>query len=286
MIAVKNRDRHPLAQRRLDLETLRPLDILQVDAAERRLQRRHHVDEFLRILLIDLDIEDVDAGEFLEQDGLAFHHRFRCERPDIAETQDCCTVGNHAYEILPGCEFCRLHGVVDDRLAGRRNAGRIGQRQVALVAQRLGGLDLKLTGLRQLVVNQRARAQINRHFTWHLISRWRTPLFPDFWRGTKAGRISASWIPAFFRNCFKWRTPYTSRQLPGNGLPARYHFNNMTSRMNRMKAVTLATANPYQPPNMCRFNIQNRKNCQGNSTGRRASSCARLLRMVCPCNSK
>ena len=48
----------------------------------------------------------------------------------------------------------------DDRLAGGRDARRIGERQVALVAERLGRLDLQLSGPRRAVVDQRAGAQI------------------------------------------------------------------------------------------------------------------------------
>ena len=40
-----------------------------------RLQRRHDLDELVGVQAIDLDVEHVDAGEFLEEDGLAFHHR-------------------------------------------------------------------------------------------------------------------------------------------------------------------------------------------------------------------
>ena len=50
--------------------------------------------------------------------------------------------------------------VGDDRLAGGGDARRIGERQVALVAERLGRLDLELSRPRQAVIDQRARAQI------------------------------------------------------------------------------------------------------------------------------
>ena len=39
------------------------------------------------IALIDLDVEHVDAGEFLEQHRLAFHHRLGRERADGAEPE-------------------------------------------------------------------------------------------------------------------------------------------------------------------------------------------------------
>ena len=54
-------------------------------------------------------------------------------------------------------------GIGDDRLAGRGDAGRIGEREVALVGERLGRLDLELSGPRQAVIDQRPGAQIFRH---------------------------------------------------------------------------------------------------------------------------
>src|SRR5439155_25146592 len=46
------------------------LDVLEIDAAEGRLQAGDDVDETVGIGLGDLDVEHVDAGEFLEQQAL------------------------------------------------------------------------------------------------------------------------------------------------------------------------------------------------------------------------
>ena len=140
----------------LDLEAFRRLDVLEIDAAEGRLQRRDHVDELVDVLLVDLDVEHVDAGEFLEQDRLAFHHRLGGERADIAEAEDGGAVGDDRDEVLARGQVGRLGRVGGDRLAGRGDAGRIGERQVALVAERLGRLDLELSGPRIAVVEERS----------------------------------------------------------------------------------------------------------------------------------
>ena len=50
--------------------------------------------------------------------------------------------------------------VGDDLLAGRGDAGRIGERQVALVDQLLGRGDRDLAGRRKLVVLERGAAQL------------------------------------------------------------------------------------------------------------------------------
>ena len=85
----------PLAQLLLDVEALRRLDVLEVDAAEGRLERGDDVDQLVRVVLGDLDVEDVDAGELLEQDALAFHHRLGGERADGAQAQHGGAVGDH-----------------------------------------------------------------------------------------------------------------------------------------------------------------------------------------------
>ncbi len=114
------------------------LDIFEIDAAEGRLQRRNDIDHVVDVGRVDLDVEDVDAGEFLEQDGLAFHDRLGGKRADIAKPEHGRTVGDDgdqigARGIVGGCRR-----IVADGKAGGGNAGRIGERQVALVAERLG----------------------------------------------------------------------------------------------------------------------------------------------------
>ena len=100
LVVVEDRDAHARLQPLLDLEAFRRLDVLEVDAAEGRLERRDHVDELVDVLLGDLDIEDVDAGELLEQDRLAFHHGLGGERADIAEAEHGGAVGDHGDEVL------------------------------------------------------------------------------------------------------------------------------------------------------------------------------------------
>ena len=48
LVVVKNRNLHALAQRALDVEAFRRLDVLEVDAAERRLQTGDDVNKFVR----------------------------------------------------------------------------------------------------------------------------------------------------------------------------------------------------------------------------------------------
>ena len=153
---MKDRDLHPGLQLLLDLEALGTLDILKIDPAESRLQRRNRLDYAFDGVGGDFDIEHVDAGKFLEQDRLAFHDRLGCERADIAETEHGRAVGHHGDQIGAARQRGGLGRVGDDLLAGCSDARRISERQIALVGERLGRLDFEFAGTRE-TVRRRAR---------------------------------------------------------------------------------------------------------------------------------
>jgi len=142
-------------------------DVLEIDAAERRLERDDDVDELVDVQFRDFNVEHVDAGEFLEQNRLAFHHRLGRERPDRSKAEHSRSVGQHRDEILARGERRRGVGVGGDRLAGKGDARRIGERQVALIGERLGGDDLELAGPRLAVELQGVRFEIGRAFLGH-----------------------------------------------------------------------------------------------------------------------
>ena len=83
LVVMEHGNVHTLAQLLLNIETFRRFDVFQVDAAEGRLQRRHHVDEFIRVQFVHFDIEDVDTGKFLKQNALPFHHRLTGQRANV-----------------------------------------------------------------------------------------------------------------------------------------------------------------------------------------------------------
>ena len=145
LVVVEDRNAHAFLEAGLDLETFRTLDVLQVDAAECRLERCHHIAEELRVGGIDLDIEDIDAGEFLEQHRLSLHHRLGGFRADVAEAEHGGAVGDDGDEVGARRQGVDFLGVVGNNEAGGGNPRRIGKRQIALVGQRLGRLDLQLS---------------------------------------------------------------------------------------------------------------------------------------------
>src|SRR5206468_6249337 len=83
LVIVEYRNTAALTQLALDDETFGRLDIFEIDAAERRFEARDDIYQLFRVTFVDLDIEDVDAGEFLEENRLAFHYRLGGERTDI-----------------------------------------------------------------------------------------------------------------------------------------------------------------------------------------------------------
>ena len=160
LVVVEHRDLHALAQLLLDVEAFRRLDVLEVDAAERRLERGDHLDDLVRIGLADLDVEHVDAGELLEEAALAFHHRLAGECADVAEAEHRAAVGDDRDEVGP-CRVARgQRRIVLDGGARVRDAGRVRERQVALVRQRLRGRDGNLARRRELVILERVLLEL------------------------------------------------------------------------------------------------------------------------------
>ena len=94
LIVMKDGNVHHLAQALLDVEALRRLDVFEIDPAKRRPKIFHRIDEFVRILGPDFQVDRIDVGESLEQHRLAFHHRLRSKRAEVAEAEDRRAVGN------------------------------------------------------------------------------------------------------------------------------------------------------------------------------------------------
>ena len=145
LVVMEDRNLKALAKLLLDDETFRRFDILEIDAAEARRKHGHGLDEFLGVLRIDLEIEPVDIGELLEQDGLALHHRLRRGGADIAKAENGRAVRDHRDHIPLGREVIGCVGICLDGEAGRRDPRGIGQRQVVLAHQGLGCCDFQLT---------------------------------------------------------------------------------------------------------------------------------------------
>ena len=126
LVVMEDRDVEQFAQPLLDDEAFRRLDVLEIDAAPALAEELDAIDELVRILGRDLEIDGIDVGEALEQHRLAFHHRLGGERAAIAETEDRGAVGDDGDEIALGRVVVGAARVLGDRQhrAPRRRANR------------------------------------------------------------------------------------------------------------------------------------------------------------------
>ena len=170
LIVVEDGNAHAGLRLLLDLETFGALDVLEIDPAERRLERDDNVDQLVDIRFGDFDVENVDPGELLEQNRLALHDRLGGERTDRAEAQNGGAVAENGDQVLARGVDRRARGIGRDRLAGKGDAGRIGEREVALIGKRLGGDDLELPGAGRAVKLQSVRLEIGLAFHGHCSS--------------------------------------------------------------------------------------------------------------------
>jgi hypothetical protein len=152
LIVVEHRNLHPALELLFDVKALGRLDVLEVDGAEGGLERGDRLDEAIGVLGVELEVEDVDVGEPLEEEALAFHDRLGGVRADVAEAEHGRAVGDDGDQVAA----CGV--LVDERAVGgdlqRRlgDSGRIGERQIALRRAGLGGNDLDFPGASERVV--------------------------------------------------------------------------------------------------------------------------------------
>ena len=136
LIIVEHGDVEAGLEPLLDLEALRRLDVLEVDAAERRRDPLHEVDHLVGRAGIDAHGKPVDAAELLEQQRLALHHRHCRLGPDVAQAEHRRAVADDRDGVLADRVAMREGRVVMDRHADAGDAGGVGHRQVVAVVDR------------------------------------------------------------------------------------------------------------------------------------------------------
>ena len=123
----------------LDLEALGGLDVLKVHAAERGGHKLHQLDNLGGILGVHAQREGIHVAKPFEQQRFAFHDRHGGTRADVAEPKHGGPVGHHAHEIRMVGVDVEHGGIFVDFLARLGHTGRVGKRQVIVVAR--GNLD-------------------------------------------------------------------------------------------------------------------------------------------------
>ena len=93
----------------------------------------------------EFDVEDVDVGEALEQDALAFHDRLAGDGADVAQAEYGGAVGDDGDQVALGGVGVNEGRIALNFEARHGDAGGVGQAQVALGTARLRGRDGDLT---------------------------------------------------------------------------------------------------------------------------------------------
>jgi hypothetical protein len=144
LVVVEDGDPEAGLELLLDVEALRGLDVLQVDAPEGGLEAGHALDELVGVGLGHLDVEDVDVGEALEEHPLALHDRLAGEGADVAEAEDGGAVRDHGHEVRLARVLVGQIGVLLDLEARLGDARRVREREVAGRRAGLARDDLQL----------------------------------------------------------------------------------------------------------------------------------------------
>ena len=141
---MKYRNVTDLLEAALDLEAARSGDVLKIDAAERAGDQLDRAHDLVNILGCNAERERIDVRERLEQRALALHDRHAGERADVAQTEDCRTVGDDRNEIVAARVFIAEGRIVLDLEARLGYAGRVGDGKIVLAVHLTAGNDLDL----------------------------------------------------------------------------------------------------------------------------------------------
>ncbi len=141
LIVVKDRYVEQFTQARLDLETARRGDVLQIDAAVHRSDALDDPNDLVDVLGVEAHRPRVDVGEALEQQCLALHDGKRGGRSDVAETEHRRTVGHDRDRVALDRELARGGGILGDGHGDPRHARGVRHRKVVTCLERNLGLD-------------------------------------------------------------------------------------------------------------------------------------------------
>jgi hypothetical protein len=163
LIVVEDGDLHRLPQSFLDVEAVGRANVLEIDAADCRFEELAEADYVVGILGAHLEIEDVEISELLEEISFAFHHRLAGERADVSKSEDSGAVSDYSNEVALGRIPVGILRVGFDLEAGKRYSRRVGECEIALIIERLGGDYRDFAGSSRRVV---VEGIFTLHGTW------------------------------------------------------------------------------------------------------------------------
>src|SRR5690606_29633610 len=106
------------------------LDVFEVDTAEGDRDAANGIDERLRALRLDFDVEYVDTSETLEQNALAFHDRLGSQWAEVTQTEDGGAIGNHRNQVAFAGVFVGQLRITADFTHRLCNTWAVGQGEV------------------------------------------------------------------------------------------------------------------------------------------------------------
>src|SRR6516165_11732768 len=116
---MKYRDIEQLTQPLFDDEAFGSFDVFEIDAAKRRMEKPHAINEFIDIAGVDFEIDGVDIGKALEERAFPFHYRLCREGAEIPEPQNRGAVRDHCDEIALGRIIEDCTGLAFDAQTGK-----------------------------------------------------------------------------------------------------------------------------------------------------------------------
>ena len=134
LVVVPDRDLAFRAQSVQDVEALGLRDVLEVDAAEGRLEGLDDVDDLVRVLFVEAEREGVHAAQVLVQQPLAFHDGQAGLGADVAQAEDARAVRDDGHEIPFVGVLVSFLRVLMDLLADRRDSGRVPDGEIVEIA--------------------------------------------------------------------------------------------------------------------------------------------------------
>ena len=152
LIIVKHWNLHGLPQHFFDVEALRCLNVLKVNATEGGFQELADLDDLVGVAGIQFDVKDVHIGKALEQDGLAFHHWLTGEGPNVPQAKDCGPIAYYSNQVTAGGVFESIVRILHDLQTRISNPGSVGQAEITLGTAWLGRRDFDFSGARAKMI--------------------------------------------------------------------------------------------------------------------------------------
>src|SRR2546425_2250242 len=126
------------------LETTWRGNVFQIYSAKAGRDCFHYANDLVRVFCVQTNREGIDAGEFLEEHRLPFHHRHCCRRTNVAQTKHGGSIRNDSYHVFLYFQRKGLFGILVNRLTDARDSGRVSHGEIGARFQWYLGYNFNL----------------------------------------------------------------------------------------------------------------------------------------------